>query len=407
MTEQRDMLEIAAVHHRDPAIREFAERRFLGRRVPRTGLTARVVESKEHVLIPVVDPETVPAVTSDVYREFVARYPVYSLVFVPLVTGTEVVGVVILSRHSEGQPYTDEEVGLVRNLADRAGLAMYSARLDRDLEAAVQVRDDFLSIAGHDLKTPLASLLLRIQGLQRIVRNDPTTAIAERLEKAAKGAMRMDRLINQLLDVTRIAAGKLGLEPELFNLTDVVKEVVGRFVDPTSKPSSPIAVHCEEQVSGRWDRLRVDQVISNLVGNTSKYGQGKLVEVDLWVENGDAVLRVTDHGIGIDRQHEQKIFERFERAVATREFGGFGLGLWITRQIVEASAGVAVTQAKVSALAHARARRALAHSVAAADRLLDVSGRARKLVVDDLVTDTLTTPLRDARRDHDDRGARA
>ena len=339
LTEQRDTLEIVAVHHRDPAIRQLAEQRFLGRRVPRTALTARVVESKEHVLVPTVDPQTVPAIASDVYREFVDRNPVYSLLFVPLVTGADVVGVIILSRHSRAQPYTDDEVSLVRDLADRAGLAMYNARLYRDLEAAVQVRDDFLSIAGHELKTPLASFLMQIQGLQRAIRKDPTVAIDDRLEKAARSAMRMERLINQLLDVTRIAAGKLSLEPERFNLADLVKEVVARFADATAKVSCPIVVHAEDAVTGCWDRLRMDQVVSNLVGNAVKYGQGKLVQVDLSMADGDAVLRVTDQGIGIDREHEKKIFQRFERAVATREFGGFGLGLWITRQIVEVSAG--------------------------------------------------------------------
>ncbi len=100
-----------------------------------------------------------------------------------------------------------------------------------------------------------------------------------------------------------------------------------------------VALACEKSVTGHWDKLRVEQVVNNLVGNAIKYGMGKTVEVDLHAEYSTAILRVVDHGIGIDAAHQQKLFQRFERAVATRDYGGFGLGLWITREIVEASGG--------------------------------------------------------------------
>jgi signal transduction histidine kinase len=123
------------------------------------------------------------------------------------------------------------------------------------------------------------------------------------------------------------------------NLSEVVTEVAGRFADPSLKTQSPILVMCEDDVSGRWDPLRMDQVVNNLVGNAIKYGEGKPVEVNLHREDGLAVLDVVDHGIGIDEEQQKRIFQRFERAVPTRDFGGFGLGLWITRQIVQASGG--------------------------------------------------------------------
>ena len=125
----------------------------------------------------------------------------------------------------------------------------------------------------------------------------------------------------------------------MLNLADVLKEVVARFKEANADSGGPIVVQSEEQVSGLWDPLRVEQVITNLIGNAVKYGRGQPVEVDLHVENGDAVLRVADHGIGIDEEHQKKMFQKFERAVAAREFGGFGLGLWISRQIVDASGG--------------------------------------------------------------------
>jgi PAS domain S-box-containing protein len=230
----------------------------------------------------------------------------------------------------------------------QAQAAVERMREEREaaLEASIQVRDDFLAIAGHELKTPLAALLMQVQSLQRTARKYLTESVADRLDKAAASGLRLDRLINQLLDVSRITAGRLRLDPEAINLADVVREVVARYVDADDEDTSPIDVKCEAEVTGCWDRLRIDQVINNLVANAVKYGQGKTVEVELRREGGEAVIRVVDHGIGIGEDHQRKIFHRFERAVTTRDFGGFGLGLWIARHIVEASGGRIEVQSK-------------------------------------------------------------
>ncbi len=264
---------------------------------------------------------------------------VHSVLAVPLRSRDTIIGSLAISRTSPGRSYTPEDQSLLEELSDRAGLAIGNAQLHQDLKVALQARDDFLATAGHELKTPLAALMMQIQGLQRAVQKDPTAKVGERLGKAAGSGLRIERLINQLLDVSRITAGRLRLEPEAVNLSEVVTEVVARFAEAVTKHHSPITFHFDGQVSGLWDRLRVEQVVSNLVENAVKYGQGQPVEVDLRMEDGDAVLRVTDHGIGIDEEHQKKIFQQFERAVATRDFGGFGLGLWITRQIVDASGG--------------------------------------------------------------------
>ncbi len=331
-------LEVVAFYNPEPEYREAARRLFVGKRVPRDGIGARVLESGSAVLLSEDAPEDLPLIASPVYQEFLSRFPVHSLIAVPLMHREQVAGVVSLLRHSPHGPYTEDNLYFLRDLVDRAGLAMDNARLYRDLEASVQVRDDFLATAGHELKTPLAAMLMQIQSLQRAAGTDPAK-LADRLAKAGNNGLRLERLINQLLDVSRITAGRLRLEPEDVELSDVVKEVVTRFVESNTKPDCPISVRCEGRVKGQWDRLRVEQVVNNLVANAVKYGEGKPVEVDLQMQDGVALLRVVDHGIGIDEGHQKRIFERFERAVATREFGGFGLGLWISRQIVEASGG--------------------------------------------------------------------
>jgi signal transduction histidine kinase len=219
-------------------------------------------------------------------------------------------------------------------------------RLENEhMKLALRARDDFLAMAAHELKTPVSAMLLQLQGLQRRLSNDPAAkSAAEHVSKAASCVFRLDRLITQMLDVSRITTAGLRLEPESVDLSQLVTEVVARFAEV--KGECPIAVECEKGVTGHWDRLRVEQVVDNLVGNAVKYGMGKTIEVDLHAENSTAILRVVDHGIGIDAEHQQKLFQRFERAVATRDYAGFGLGLWITREIVEASGGtVQVTSA--------------------------------------------------------------
>jgi PAS domain S-box-containing protein len=207
----------------------------------------------------------------------------------------------------------------------------------RDAQLAVQLRDEFLSIAGHELRTPLSALLLQVQSVARNARiDDPKTR--QRLDKAAAAGLRLEQLISQMLDVSRITAGRLELHPESIRLDQVAAEVVDRFADVAAESSCAVTLRLEP-VSGVWDRLRIEQVISNLVTNAFKYGKGRPVEVETRAEGDHAILRIIDHGIGIDAADQRRIFERFERARGTREYGGFGLGLWIARNLVEANDG--------------------------------------------------------------------
>jgi PAS domain S-box-containing protein len=206
-------------------------------------------------------------------------------------------------------------------------------------EEAVRVRDDFVATAGHELKTPLTSLLLHVRSMQRAVRTGRPVDFADHLDKLARSGVRLEKLVNQLLDVSRITAGQLRLEPEPMDLADLVREVVTRFAEEGARVGCAFSLRGDDHVRGVWDRLRIDLVLTNLVSNAIKYGQGKPVEVEVAAECGTAVVRVTDHGIGIDPQRRERLFSRFERAVSSRQYGGFGLGLWIARQIVEASGG--------------------------------------------------------------------
>jgi signal transduction histidine kinase len=214
-------------------------------------------------------------------------------------------------------------------------------RLVGELGEAVKIRDQFLSIAGHELRTPLTALQLQVQGLQRLVTDDGVAPprLAERLARMDRHVGRLDGLISQLLDVSRISAGRLELRTEPCELVALVREVIDRYGPQLGSCGSAIVLDAPAEISGEWDRLRLDQVVSNLLGNAIKYGEGKAIDIIVSATADRARVIVRDRGIGIPPADQQRIFERFERAVSVRHYGGLGLGLWITRQIVEAHGG--------------------------------------------------------------------
>jgi signal transduction histidine kinase len=234
--------------------------------------------------------------------------------------------------------YGDEDLTLAEEVAARAAVAVEQARLHDELQAAVRIRDDFLSIASHELNTPLTPLKMHLGALRR-GRSDPTKT-EERLAALDRQVDRLAQLVGQLLDVSRIAAGSLRVDREPVDLAAVVRESAQRLEGPLRASGSELRLSTPERLVGLWDPMRLDQIATNLLGNAIKYGERRPIEVTVEPVDGKAVrLQVRDHGIGIAREHLDRIFGRFERAVSVRHFGGFGLGLWIVRQVVEALGG--------------------------------------------------------------------
>ena len=216
-------------------------------------------------------------------------------------------------------------------------------RAEEELQRAVVHRDDFLSVASHELRTPLTSLKLEVANLGRLAQRNQGVVSPERLsEKLGKiegQAERLHQLINALLDVSRIASGRLELEIEDVDLSQLAYEVAARFQDEAARAGCKLGITAEGPVVGQWDRSRLEQVLTNMVTNALKYGQGKPVEVTVELAGTRARLVVRDQGVGIAPDDQQRIFDRFERASSTRSFGGIGLGLWIVREIVRAHEG--------------------------------------------------------------------
>ncbi|WP_169927438.1 AAA family ATPase [Labilithrix luteola] len=207
------------------------------------------------------------------------------------------------------------------------------------VEEALRIREEFLSIAAHELNTPLTSLKLMVQALTHGKLPPAPENVHRGLSLAGRQIQRLTRLVDELLDVSRIRSGHLDLALEHIDLVDVARDAIDLLAPACRESGSTITLTAPEPVMGNWDRLRLEQVVSNLLSNAIKFGSGKPIDVVVAHAGGRASLTVKDRGIGIPPERVAHIFERFERAVSARSYGGLGLGLYIARAIVTALGG--------------------------------------------------------------------
>jgi signal transduction histidine kinase len=217
------------------------------------------------------------------------------------------------------------------------------ARLLEDRRRAVAARDQFLAVAAHELRTPLATLALLVDHL--IVPPgstiEPDGAVVQKRELAMlkRQVDRLTALVVEMLDVSRITGGRLQLRPGPVDLRDVVREVLDRFDLDIRRRNVTLKVNTPDPAPGLWDAARIDQVITHLISNALKYGAGRPIEVSVRAEASQAVVVVRDHGIGIPEDERSKIFGPFAPVRTATHHAGLGLGLWIAQQIVQASGG--------------------------------------------------------------------
>jgi PAS domain S-box-containing protein len=234
--------------------------------------------------------------------------------------------------------------GVTLDIDERVRFEQERERLLARAQDAVSVRDEFLAVASHELRTPLTSLQLQMQALERYRKNGRLHQIApDSLEKifslGEQQLQRVNTLISELLDVSRLTSGRLVIERERMNLGDLVTQVRARFTPDLKQSGSELALDIDPTVAGDWDRKRLDQVVTNLISNAIKYGNGKPITVRVAQRGETALLQVSDRGIGIAPGDQERIFLRWERAVSSRSYGGLGLGLFITRRLVDLHAG--------------------------------------------------------------------
>jgi signal transduction histidine kinase len=211
---------------------------------------------------------------------------------------------------------------------------------EEELRRTVHLREEFLSVASHELRTPITTLGLQTETL---LRRQGDRALSDELRRklvvVRNQVLRLDQLVNVLLDVSRLMAGRLVLTPESVDLVAVVKDAVELLRDTAERAGCAIAVAGVASLQGHWDRLRLGQVVTNLLSNAIKFGHGHPIEIEVERVANRARLVVQDCGVGVPPEAQERIFLRFERASSDRHYPGLGLGLWISKEIVEASRG--------------------------------------------------------------------
>ncbi len=244
--------------------------------------------------------------------------------------------VVITALHNDAGELTGF-AKVTRDLSERRK-AEEELRRRETAEEAVRLRDEFLSIASHELRTPLTALQIELHLLRDNTKSDDPK-LTKRLTRAARNTDRLAALVESLMDVSRLAAGRLMLKPERLELSQALSQLVDGLRDSAAKARCPLVFETTGPVWGVWDRLRLEQVVMNLIGNAIKYGAGSPVRVSLSSDAGTAILEVNDGGPGIPDADLHRIFGRFERAASMRNYNGLGLGLYVSREIVQATGG--------------------------------------------------------------------
>jgi PAS domain S-box-containing protein len=274
---------------------------------------------------------TVLAGQSVIYRVALVSY-----LGVPLLMKDNLAGAITFAA-SAHRRYLPHDLEVAEELARRAALALDNARLFRRAQEALRARDEFLSVAAHEIRGPLTAIHLAVQTIRKgKSRPEVLPSLIGVVEREDR---RLAQFVDELLDLGRIREGRLQLQYEAVSLGEVVRDVARRLDVDLIRSRSSLSVTAEENLVGQWDRFRLEQVVNNLLSNAIKFGLGRPIEVMLRARDGRALLTVSHHGIGIEAATRPRLFKPFERGVSERHYGGLGLGLHIVKTIVESMRG--------------------------------------------------------------------
>lgn len=215
---------------------------------------------------------------------------------------------------------------------------------NRELRLAIATRDEFMSLASHELKTPLTSLSLQAQMIEKSLKNGEKNYDIKKMERftgmTISQVRRLNKLVDDLLDVSRINSGKYKLQLEKFEFCSLVRDVLERNLPLfTQEGVNPPKIELCSEVIVEWDQLRIEQVMINLLTNALRYGQGNPIFLKVEKRDSTILLSVQDQGIGIEKSHLNQVFNRFQRFVDPNFSAGLGLGLYLSSKIVLAHGG--------------------------------------------------------------------
>jgi PAS domain S-box-containing protein len=305
---------------------------------------ARALRSGSAQFLPEIDADIIAAHTHDGdHAALIQALALRSCIAVPLIARGQVRGAITVAFAESGRRYDTIDLALAEELARRAALAIDNARLYGEAHVAIRIRDEFLSIAAHELKTPLTSLLGNAQLLQRRAKREGT--LGERDQRAVRVIVdqsnRLNKMIAALLDISRIERGQLSIERAPLDLCVLVQRVVAE-IQPTLERHTIVITDPAVPMIVEGDMLRLEQVLQNLLQNAVKYSPpGRMVHVQLGQRDEMICIDVIDQGIGIPQAALPHLFQRFYRApnVDPKNISGMGLGLYVVREIVTLHGG--------------------------------------------------------------------
>ncbi|NJM05895.1 GAF domain-containing protein [Candidatus Gracilibacteria bacterium] len=309
---------------------------------------AFVIRSGRAVLYPHID-NALLADLADDQQKLHAQGLLETLLCVPLMVRGGTLGSISFGRTANSKAFDDDDVVFAEELARRAALAVDNALLYREAQEAIKARDTFLSIAAHELKTPLTSLLGYADLVRR--RTQAGLPIGEReqrgLSVVVEQARRLNRMVTSLLDLSRIQTGQLSIDQRPVDLSTLVRRI-SEEVSPTLMMHTLVHAVPDEAVLMIGDELRLEQVLQNLLQNAAKYSpHGSTIRLRMEVVDNWACISVADQGLGIPNEALPRIFNRFYRAPnAAQQVSGMGVGLFVVRQIVELHGGRIEVQSK-------------------------------------------------------------
>lgn len=274
-----------------------------------------------------------------------------SFICVPLTSRGKVIGGIILSSQQLDRRYNPSDLELVKEVSRSCALAIDNALLYRESKKSIEAREDFISIASHELRTPITSLKMRVDLLSMVVAkgkfpkevNDVLQPIINELQPDVKN---FTRLIDALLDISKIGDKELTLNKEECDISAIIKDEALKLRPIFNNQQTELIIEIEDGLNGACDNTRIRQVINNLLTNALKFGNKKPVSLIVKGDGLNLFLWIEDRGIGIPEVDFQRIFKPFERAVSDQHFGGLGLGLYITERIVKSHGGKIEVESK-------------------------------------------------------------
>ncbi len=208
-----------------------------------------------------------------------------------------------------------------------------------ELRDAVRARDDFLAVVAHELRNPLTPILLCLQLIRETEQSEDQVRRKAELDRLERLIKHFVARTTMLLEVAQLSSNQVHLKPAELNLSEVTNGVVNDYMTMIARSGSELTTNIQSGVIAHLDELAVSGVVENLLSNAIKYGDRKPIELTLTSVDGVARLIVRDNGIGIDRKDQDRIFERFERVVSDAPQSGFGIGLWLVRNLIESMGG--------------------------------------------------------------------